>query len=196
MIACALTLAAFVAACGSSASSHSISSHSAGGHTPGLSVATANNNGAYVTAGGVTYQLQISRELNQYSAEDLEYVKGLPAGTPAPTPDQEWYGVFLWAKNQTDVPLTTTDNFELVDTQGNTYLPIRLDPYVNPFAWTAQRLPPQQTEPLPNTPASMGPTQGGLLLFKVNDSVYANRPLTLYILGPDDQQQASISLDL
>ncbi len=181
MIACALALAIGVAGCGGSKNPH---------------VADANNNGGYVTAGDITYQLQISRELNQYGAEDSEYVKGLPAGTTQPTPDQEWYAVFLWAKNQTNVPRTTTANFEIVDTQGDTYYPISLDSYVNPFAWTAERLPPQQTEPLPNTVASEGPTQGGLLLFKVNDSVYANRPLTLYILGPNDQKQASISLDL
>lgn len=192
MTACALTLAVGVTACGGSGTT---TTH-LGAHAPTLSVASANNNGAYVDAGNITYQLQISRELNQYSAEDSAYVKGLPAGTAPPAPDEEWYGVFLWAKNQTNYPQTTTDNFELVDTQGDTYFPIRLDPNVNPFAWTAQRLPPQQTEPLPNTPASMGPTQGGLLLFKVNDSVYANRPLTLFILGPDNQRQASISLDL
>jgi len=181
LLACALILALGVAACGGSKNTH---------------IASANNDGLYVTANHITYQLQISRELNQYSAEDSEYVKGLPAGTPQPTADQLWYGVFLWAKNQTGVPRTTTDSFKIVDTQGNTYTPIPLDPNMNPFAWTAERLPPQQTEPLPNTIASTGPTQGGLLLFKINSSAYANRPLTLYILGPDNLPQASISLDL
>ena len=44
-------------------------------------VADADNNGDYVQAGPVTYQLQISRELNQYSTEDSEYVKGIAPGT-------------------------------------------------------------------------------------------------------------------
>ena len=44
--------------------------------------------------------------------------------------------------------------------------------------------------------ASEGPTQGGLLLFKVSDSVYSNRPLTLFILGAGDEKLASISLNL
>ena len=32
------------------------------------------NNGVYVDAGPVTYQLQISRELNQYAVEDRQYL--------------------------------------------------------------------------------------------------------------------------
>ena len=71
-------------------------------------VADANNNGGYVDAGPITYQLQISRVLNPYATEDSQYVKGLPAGTAGPTATQEWYGVFLWAKNQTSQPQTTT----------------------------------------------------------------------------------------
>jgi hypothetical protein len=160
------------------------------------SVADANNNGGYVDAGPVTYQVEISRELNPYSAEDSEYVKGLPAGTVSPSPAQEWYGVFLWAKNQTGRSQTTADNFVISDTQGNKYYPVKVDPNVNPYAWTSQTLPPLQTQPGPNTLASNGPTQGELLLFKLSTAVYANRPLTLYILGSSDQRLGSISLNL
>jgi hypothetical protein len=158
--------------------------------------ADANNNGGYVDAGPVTYQLQISRELNRYSSEDSGYVSGLPAGTAQPTSTQEWYGVFLWAKNQTSQSQVTTDNFDIVDTQGNTYYPLKLDPAVNPYAWTKQTLQALGTEPGPDTTAAFGPTQGGLLLFKLGDSAYANRPLTLQIRSPSSQLWATISLDL
>lgn len=181
--ACALTLALGVAACGS-------------GNIDGPHVADANNDGAYINAGQLTYQLQISRILNPYSVEDSQYVKGLPPGTAQPTASQYWYGVFLWARNWTHKPLTTTDNFVVVDTQGNRYYPIRLNQQLNPFAWTAQTLYPLQTEPGPGTVASNGPTQGGLVLFKIGASAYANRPLTLYILGSNNHTLASISLDL
>lgn len=168
------------------------------GHkTPHPTVADANNDGGYVDAGPVTYQMEISRALNQYDAEDSQYVRGLPAGlTPTLPPTQMWYGVFLWAKNQTDRPQTTSDNFEIVDSSGDVYRPVRLNPALNPFAWTSEQLPPQQIEPSPGSVASYGPTQGGLLLFKVNSSVYDNRPLTLYILSPSDRRLASISLNL
>jgi hypothetical protein len=167
-----------------------------GGNTGGPHVADANNIGGYVTADQLTYQLQQSRILNPYSVEDSEYVKGLSTGTPPLTPSEYWYGVFLWAENQSPGPLTTTDNFVITDTQGIRYYPTRLNPEFNPFAWTAQRLYPLQTEPLPGTVASNGPTQGGLLLFRITDNSYANRPLTLHILGSSNQTLATISLDL
>jgi hypothetical protein len=188
---CALLAALGVAACGGTVA-----------QLPGTpdhiqNVADANNNGDYVDAGGITYQLQISRELNQYSTEDSQYVKGLPAGVSADlTPTQLWYGVFLWAKNQSDQPLKTTDNFEMVDTQGNVYRPVQLDTALNPFAWTAQKLQHGSIEPKLGTIAANGATQGGLLLFKVSTNVYSNRPLTLYILGADNQRLGAISLDL
>lgn len=187
----ALVLGLGVAACGNH------HPHLAGGEATGHDAADANNNGGYVDAGPITYQLQISRELNQYGVEDAQYIKGLPPGVSSSLgPTQLWYGVFLWAKNQTKQPQTTTDSFEIVDTEGNTYHPIRLNAQANPFAWTAKQLQPLETEPIVNSVASEGPTQGELLLFKVPDSVYSNRPLILYILGAGNKKLGSISLNL
>jgi hypothetical protein len=157
---------------------------------------SAENDGVYVEAGPITYQLQVSRELNQYATEDSQYLKGLPTGTGSLTASQEWYGVFLWAKNQTKQPEDTSSTFDIVDTQGNKYYPIAVDPAANRYAWTAQRLSPGGVEPGPDTTASFGPTQGGLLLFKLNTSVYDNRPLILEIRGPSQKVWATISLDL
>lgn len=158
---------------------------------------TSENNGVYITAGPITYQLQVSRELNQYATEDHQYLIGLPNGASSTlAPDQLWYGVFLWAKNQTRRMQTTSDKFDIVDTENNRYYPVALDPSVNPYAWTAQRLAPGGSEPAPDTTASFGPTQGGLLLFKLNTTVYDNRPLKLEIMGPTGRVWGSISLDL
>src|SRR3954447_1474176 len=88
--------------------------------------ADANNNGGYVDAGPITYQLQVSRQLNPYATEDRQYLMGLPTGTPAPKPDELWYGVFLWAKNQGSDPAKTADSFDIIDTQGNKYFPVAL----------------------------------------------------------------------
>lgn len=182
LLLCALTLAIGLTACG----------HKEAHPTQ----ADANNDGSYIDAGPVTYQLQLSRELNPYNAEDSQYVKGVPAGTTSPTANQLWYGVFLWGKNQTHHDQTTLNSFEITDTQGNTYYPVKLDPDVNPFVWTAQTLAPNQIEPGPNTVAAAGPTQGGLLLFKLSTTVYSNRPLTLLLLGPAGKKLGSISLNL
>lgn len=181
-IASVLTLALGVTACGHK---------QAHPHT-----ADANNIGGYVDAGPITYQLQISRILNPYSVEDSQYLKGLPLGTPPLTPDQDWYGVFLWAKNQTARAAATSDNFVITDTQNTRYFPVKLNSDLNAFAWTSQKLFPLQTEPGPDTTAFDGPTQGGLLLFRIGTSAYANRPLTLHILSPGNVSLATISLDL
>jgi hypothetical protein len=158
--------------------------------------ADANNDGSYIDAGPLTYQMQISRELNQYGTEDSAYVKGLPPGATGPTADQFWYAVFLRGLNQTHHDQTTLDSFQITDSQGNTYYPLKLDPNVNPFAWTPKTLAPNQIEPGPDTVASYGPTQGGLLLFKLNTTAYANRPLTLWLLGSTGKKLGSISLNL
>jgi hypothetical protein len=103
--------------------------------------------------------------------------------------------VFLWAKNQTNQYHPTADTFTLVDTTGDVFHPIKLDTQLNGYAWTQQVLAPTAIEPEPNTTASFGPTQGGLVLFKLPTSVYSNRPLTLHIIPPSGTP-ATISLDL
>jgi hypothetical protein len=178
IIICALGLAIGLAACGQEDKPTSLL-----------------NNGVYITAGPVTYQLQVSRELNPFMVEDKQYLAGLPAGTTPITANQLWYGVFLWAKNQTSHPQRTADTFTIVDSNGDSFHPIKLDSAVNGYAWTPQILSPSGVEPAPNTTASFGPTQGGLLLFKLPTTVYSNRPLTLVIFAPG-QSSGKISLDL
>jgi hypothetical protein len=158
----------------------------------------ADTEGGYVDAGPLTYQVQLSRELNPFNIEDQVYLRGLPAGTPKPAPDQEWFAIFLWAKNQTHSSATTIDPtlFDIVDTQGTKYRPMVLDANLNPFAWTTQTLKPLGTEPAPESIASYGPTQGAELLFKINTSAYANRPLLLQIRDPSQQVLATVSVDL
>ena len=158
---------------------------------------TEENDGVYVTAGPITYQLQVSRALNPYATLDSQYIKGLPLVDRSITASQLWYGVFLWAKNQTKVAASTDNTFDIVDTEGHHYYPLPVSPSLNGYAWTRQALAPGAIEPGPNTQASFGPTQGGLLLFKLNQTVYDNRPLTLEIRGgPLHKIWSTISLDL
>jgi hypothetical protein len=156
----------------------------------------ADNPAVYVNAGRVTYQVQISRLLNPWATEDSAYLAGIRPALLTLAPDQIWFGVFLWAKNQTHVTRTTTDTFTLRDSGGTVYRPIQILSYANPWAWTAQRLAPGGTEPGPDTMASYGPTGGGLILFKLYDAVYSNRPLTLNIYAPGQSFPTRISLDL
>lgn len=155
---------------------------------------TADSEGVYIDAGPVTYQVQLSRQLNPYAIEDRSYLAGV--STSPPRPDQEWFGVFMWAKNSTKSDQITSDSFDIVDTQGTKYYPVPINSQVNPFAWTSQTLAPKTTEPAPGSIASFGPTQGKLLLFKLNDSIYSNRPLTLEIHASGQSQPSTVSLDL
>jgi hypothetical protein len=158
---------------------------------------TSENDGVYVTAGPITYQLQVSRALNQFSTEDSQYLKGLPKADTSIGANQLWYGVFIWAKNQTKQVASTANTFDILDTEGNHYHPLPINPALNGFAWTTHTLNPGAQVPAPDTLASWGPTQGALLLFKLNNSVYDNRPLILEIRGgPAGKVWSTISLDL
>ena len=191
VIACLLAVALAVTACGTTTHKAPLPS-TLSGHEVGSEV----NNGEYIQAGPITYQLQVSRVLNPYSQQDKPYVQGLPDGFEPPKPDEFWYGVFLWAKNQHHHAYKTAANFKIVDTQGNTYYPIGLDEAENPFAWQSELLKKNQTYPSPNSVAADGESQGALLLFKLNTSAFSNRPLTLFILNKQGQKLGSISLDL
>lgn len=155
---------------------------------------SADSEGIYVDAGPLTYQVQLSRELNPYDIEDHEYLAGVSA--PRPAPDEEWFAIFLWAKNETHSNQTTTDSFDIMDTQGRKYYPVAINPSVNPFAWTPQTLRPLATEPLPGSAAYYSATQGAELLFKLNNGAYSNRPLTLEIYAPGQSSPSTVSLDL
>ncbi len=149
----------------------------------------------YFWVGQVTYQVQISRQLDPYSTEDVQYLAGVK-GAQSLNPQQFWFGVFLWAKNQAGHYASTADRFKLVDSNGDVFTPTPLNPSVNPYAWTSQRLSPDGIEPGGNTTASNGPTGGSLILFKLNQSVYSNRPLTLEIYAPGSTKPSKVSLDL
>jgi hypothetical protein len=155
---------------------------------------TADNEGVYVDVGPLAYQVQVSRQLNPYNVEDHAYLTGV--ATPQPNSTQLWFAVFMWAKNESHKNESTATSFDIVDTQGNKYYPVAINPQANPFAWTGQTLRPLGTEPGPDSPASWGPTQGGELLFKLNDSIFSNRPLTLEIYAPGESKPSSVSLDL
>jgi len=191
IIVCALAVALAVGACGSSKHVNVKP-----GELTGHEVGNEANDGSYIQAGPITYQLEISRELNPYSVQDKPLVAGLPKGFAPPTANQIWYGVFIWAKNQHHRAYRTSDNFEIVDSEGTTYYPIKLNPAENPYAWTSQLLPYEGVEPGQDTLQSESETQGGLLLFKLNNSAYTNRPLMLYVLGVHGRKLGSIFLDL
>jgi len=139
--------------------------------------------GIYIDVGELRYQVQLSRIINPHDVEDRWYLEGLPAGTALPKPDEAWFGVWMRVQNSTDSKrLAAAEEFEIVDTQENTFTPIELEE--NPFAYEAQELPPNSVVPSPNSPAGEGVIQGSLILFKLTNEALANRPLELKIQSP------------
>ena len=156
--------------------------------------ALSNGGEPYFWTGPITYQVQISRQLNPFDSYDVQYLSGVQ-GAQDISAQQLWYGVFLWAKNQSGRVATTADKFEIVDSAGDVYMPTPLNPSVNPYAWTAQTLAPNEIEPIADSAASDSSPGGGLILFKLNQSVYSNRPLTLEVFAPGSSKPSKVSLD-
>lgn len=149
----------------------------------------------YFWSGPVTYQVQVSRQLNPFDAYDVEYLAGVK-GAQSIGPQQFWFGVFLWAKNQSGRSVVTADRFKIVDSAGDVYYPTPLNTNVNPYAWTQQTLSPDAIEPVADSAAADSSPGGGLILFKLNQSVYSNRPLTLLVYAPGSSRPSHVSLDL
>jgi hypothetical protein len=155
----------------------------------------ANGAEPYFWNGPITYQVQVSRQLNPFDSYDVEYLSGVQ-GAQSISAQQFWFGVFLWAKNQSGHTATTADKFTITDSNGNVYQPTQLNPGANPYAWTPQKLSPDSIEPMADSAAADGSAGGDMILFKLNESVYSNRPLTLKVYSPGVSKPSVVSLDL
>ena len=68
---------------------------------------------------------------------------------------------------------------------------------MNPFAYRPETIARNSRLPALDTTAANGPTQGALLLFKIQVVSLDNRPLTLKVVDPTDAAEtASAELDV
>jgi len=153
-------------------------------------------NAPYLDVGPLSYEVQLSRELNPTNSEDAAYLQGLSPEQRKLEKGQEWFAVFLQVYNHTDQPLQAANSITIADTQENVYTPI-IPGETNPFAYRGGQVPGKGQIPMPDTIASAGPTQGSLLLFKIRVVSLDNRPLELKILNPENPtESASAELDV
>jgi hypothetical protein len=152
--------------------------------------------GPYVNAGDLRYQVQISRQLNPNDFEDRDYLVGLPAAVRQLRPGQEWFAVFMRVFNKTSATHAAASQFSIKDTTGKTYQPVPLNTTVNRVAYHAMPLNGGDQLPVPGSLARENLTQGGLILFKVDNESYASRPLELTITPPSGGTPATIDLDV
>ena len=154
----------------------------------------AKREGLGVDVGGLTYNVYITRQINQRDAEDRAYYHG-----PEPKPGTTYYGVFISVCNEEgDEPLRPVDEFKVVDNQGNEFEPLEVEEE-NAFAYRSRLLPKKACVPEDGSVAASGPTAGALLVFEIPVQSIENRPLELEIEDEGDDgeiEHGAIELDL
>lgn len=164
--------------------------------TTGTYAGESGQNAPYLNVGPLTYEVQLSRELNPSDTEDSAYLAGLTPAQRRVRPGEEWFAVFLQVYNESSAPHLAATNIAIGDTQGNVYTPI-VPPLANEFAYRGGVLGPKARIPALDTVAANGPTQGALLLYKIKVVSLDNRPLELRIVDPlNPAQTASAELDV
>jgi hypothetical protein len=150
----------------------------------------------YLKVGPLIYQVQLTRELNPYNIEDAAYLQGLSPAQRRLAPGQEWFAAFIQVYNNGSKAHPAADSLTITDTQGNSYVPVVPD-QSNQFVYRAGVIPVKGQLPAPDSVAAAGPTQGALLLYKIQTASLDNRPLELRIVDPTDAAQtASAELDV
>jgi hypothetical protein len=186
LLALAVLVAVVLGACGDS-------------HTrvsTGTYAGESGQNAPYLDVGPLVYEVQLSRELNPTNPEDAAYLQGLGPAESKLAPGQEWFAVFVQVYNNTSRSLTSASDLTISDTQGNTYTPVTPSP-INPYAYRPGVVPAKGRSPQADTTAASGPTQGALLLYKIQTVSLDNRPLEIKIVDPTNPSQtASAELDV
>jgi len=159
----------------------------------------AETEGIYVDVGDLQYQVQISRQLNPTNVEDKSYLVGLSPFDRTLGADNVWFAVFIRAENDRKEAIPSAKTFELHDTQENVFTPVALS-RDNVYAYRPAVVPAHTnvngSNPLPDSAAFEGPTQGALLLFKVPRLTLDNRPLELVISPPERGEKGVVVLDV
>jgi len=186
LLALALLAALLLSACGDSHTKVST----------GTYAGESGQNAPYLDVGPLSYEVQLSRELNPTNSEDAAYLQGLSESERKLGPGQEWFAVFVQVYNNSSQAYPSATELTISDTQGNTYTPVAPS-QINPFAYRPALVPAKGQLPIPDTTANSGPTQGALLLYRIQTVSLDNRPLELKIVDPSDPTQtASAELDV
>ena len=174
ILVCALALAVGLAACGQEIAARR----------------ARENDGVYVDAGPITYQLQVSRELNQYAIEDRQYLAGLPAGDGTlDPPTSSGTACSCGPRTRPSQPAADRGHVRHRRHQrATTTTRSRSTPSVNGYAWTPQTLPPIGDRARRRTrPRASGRPRAACCCSSCPTSVYSNRPLTLEIFAAERQ---------
>ena len=160
-------------------------------------VSVGESEAVYVTLGNLQYQVQMSRQLNPADSGDRDLLAGIaPVDSSLGTEDL-WFGVWVRAFNSSDSIARTANDFKIVDTHGDEYMPVPVDGANKLVFREAPVLADGGQYPYPNSAAANLPTTGAVLIFKLPHSALDYRPLELEI-GSDalPGKSATVTLDV
>ena len=149
--------------------------------TTGTYAGEAGKNAPYLNVGPLIYQVQLARQLNPFNNEDAAYLQGIEGPASKLQPGQVWFLVSLQVYNRNGRELEATNSITLRDTQGNVYAPIAPNS-TNVFAYRGGGVPPNSQLPVPGTVAAGFGSQGQVLLFKIFNATFDNRPIEIKIV--------------
>jgi hypothetical protein len=160
--------------------------------TTGTYAGESGANAPYLDVGPLSYEVQLSRQLNPTNSEDSSYLKGLTPAARQLAPGQEWFAVFLQVYNHTGQGLPAATAITVSDTQANTYVPVVPD-QTNEYAFRGGLVPAKGQLPALDTTPALGPSQGSMLLYKIRVVSLDNRPLELKITNPTDLAESALA---
>jgi hypothetical protein len=144
--------------------------------------------GEVVELGDLKYQVVFSRFLNPSDNEDSAYL----VGQPALPKGSSYFGVFVEVQNKSEDTQQLAESFKIEDADEETFEAIPSESlYAFPFGGEVES---QEPIPAPDSAPQQGPIEGSLVLFELPSVASENRPLTLFIAGPDGP--AEVKLDL
>jgi hypothetical protein len=144
--------------------------------------------GEVVELGELKYQVVFSRFLNPSDTEDSAYL----VGQPEPEKGSTYFGVFLEVQNKSEETQKLAETFTIVDADHEKFEAIPSESlYAFPFGGEVES---QEPIPAPDSTPQQGPIEGSLVLFELPAEASENRPLTLFIDGPEGP--AEVKLDL
>ncbi len=144
--------------------------------------------GEPVELGEPSYNVIFSRFLNPNDNEDSAYLVGQP---PAPE-GSSYFGVFFEVQNESEETQTLADTLTIEDVDHEKFEALPSESlYALPLGGEVE---PQEQIPVLDSTPQQGPIEGALALFELTEEASQNRPLTLFIPGPEGP--AEVTLDL
>ncbi|MEI6792424.1 MAG: hypothetical protein WCK97_04225 [Actinomycetes bacterium] len=160
-------------------------------------VSVGESEAIYVTLGGLQYQVQMSRQLNPADAGDSDLLAGIAPADRALGTQDLWFGVWVRAFNSSDSVHMTANDFKIVDTHGEEFMPVPVDASNKLVFREAPVLANGGQYPYPNSVAANLPTTGAILIFKLPHSALDYRPLELELRSTTlPGKKASVTLDV